>query len=302
MFLSATTQSLELDLNAAVSTTQLPVVVSYVDISQSTFAMSAATTATTASNSTTAVTIVAAPGATTTRQIKEITIKNSDTAAVLLWVQLNDNSTLREITKCTLSVGDTLQYTDTGGWKTLDSNGSAKFSINNVTGNLTVGGTLGVTGALSVTGVITPSQTNGIVGTTTNNDANAGSVGEVIESYVGATSAPTSTQFGDLTSIALTAGDWDIVIMAEGLLATGTGLTRMQVGIGTASGNNGAGCVAGDTLADGSLPTVDFNQNYNITSKRVSLSGSATYYLKMYAQYSGGTPQFRGRITARRRR
>jgi hypothetical protein len=127
MLLSATTQSLELDLSGAVATNQLPVTVSYVDINQSTFAMSAVTGSTTQSNDTTAVTIVSAPGASTTRQIKSVSIKNSDTAAVTLWVQINDNSTLREIIKPTLAVGDTLFYTDTTGWATMDSTGRIKF-------------------------------------------------------------------------------------------------------------------------------------------------------------------------------
>jgi hypothetical protein len=68
-------------------------------------------------------------------------------------------------------------------------------------GNLTVGGTL------SVTGTITPSQTAGIVGTTTNNNANAGSVGEQIISNKLTNVAMTSAVLVNVTSISLTAGD-----------------------------------------------------------------------------------------------
>lgn len=126
ILLDTTTRSLEVDLTGAVATNQLPFVASYVNVSQSTFAMSAASTNTGATNNTTAVTLVAAPGATTTRQLKYLSIKNSDTAAVELWVQMNDNSTLREIWKGTLAVGDTLFYVDGAGWNVLNSSGQIK--------------------------------------------------------------------------------------------------------------------------------------------------------------------------------
>lgn len=128
IILDTTTRSLEVDLNAVVTTNQLPFVASYVDINQSTFAMSAMSTNTGASNSTTAVTLVAAPGATTSRQLKYLSIKNSDTVATTLWVQYNDNATLREIWKGTLAVNDTLVYVDSLGWNVLDTNGRIKDS------------------------------------------------------------------------------------------------------------------------------------------------------------------------------
>jgi len=126
IILDTTTRSLEVDLNGAVTTNQLPFVASYVDINQSTFAMSAMSSNTGASNNTTAVTLVAAPGATTSRVLKYLSIKNSDTVATLLWIQVNDNSTLREIWKGTLAVGDTLVYVDSLGFNVLNSSGQIK--------------------------------------------------------------------------------------------------------------------------------------------------------------------------------
>ena len=68
---------------------------------------------------------------------------------------------------------------------------------------------LGVTGTLSATGLISPAQTVGIVGTTTNNSVQAGSVGEYVESVVASTtSGYTSGSTVNVTSISLTAGDW----------------------------------------------------------------------------------------------
>ena len=146
IILDATTRSLEIDLNAAVAANQLPFVASYVDINQSTFAMSAMSTNTGASNSTTAVTLVAAPGATTSRQLKYLSVKNSDTAAVLLWIQLNDNTTLREIWKGTLAVGDTLVYVDSLGFNVVDSSGGIKSSLVNTMSTLTLTSTLTMSG------------------------------------------------------------------------------------------------------------------------------------------------------------
>ena len=146
IILDATTRSLEIDLNAAVTANQLPFVASYVDINQSTFAMSAMSTNTGASNNTTAVTLVAAPGATTSRQLKYLSVKNSDTASVLLWIQLNDNTTLREIWKGTLAVGDTLVYVDSLGFNVVDSSGGIKSSLVNTMSTLTLTSTLTMSG------------------------------------------------------------------------------------------------------------------------------------------------------------
>lgn len=175
MILDTTTRSLEVDLTGSVATSQLPFVASYVDINQSTFAMSAASTNTGATNNTTAVTLVAVPGATTSRQLKYLSIKNSDTAAVELWVQVNDNGTLREIWKGTLAVGDTLVYIDSAGYSVINSSGQIKsgatgtFTSTRVPfadsgGNLTTdaGFTFNTTGdiltvgAINVTGTTAP--------------------------------------------------------------------------------------------------------------------------------------------------
>ena len=91
-----------------------------------------------------------------------------------------------------------------------------------------------VTGTLGVTGTITPGQTTGIVGTTTNNSAQAGSVGEYIESRVvqGSAVALTTATDTNVTSISITAGDWDV----GGLIAfDGNSTTLVQNALGGAS-------------------------------------------------------------------
>ena len=160
MILDATTKSLEVDLNGAVSTNQLPFVVDYCELTNGTQDLVGSHSYDGATNSTTAVTILAAPGANLTRVIKKFSIYNADTAAVLLWIQLNNNATLREIIKVTMAVGDTLAYTENGEWKLTDSSGQTKLvmpgylalSGGTLTGGLT-GTTLTLSGALTYGGV-----------------------------------------------------------------------------------------------------------------------------------------------------
>lgn len=140
-------------------------------------------------------------------------------------------------------------------------------------------------------------HTVGIVGTTTNNNAASGDVGEYIEAeQPTATNAPTSGQWGDLTSISLTAGDWDVSGMVNWLL-NGSTSTDVELGIKTTAGNS----APGDPSATQYLlpPTATANSSGSLTI-RLSLSGTTTVYLKYLAAYSAGTPQARGHIHARR--
>lgn len=121
MVLDSTTKSLQLVLSGAVTTTQLPCVTSWADITTTTFTPGATDIA---SNNTTAVTLVAAPAASTQRQIKTVSIYNADTAAATITVSLNNNSTLRTLVNVILQPGNTLQYAD-DAWTALDNNGNA---------------------------------------------------------------------------------------------------------------------------------------------------------------------------------
>ncbi len=97
--------------------------------------------------------------------------------------------------------------------------------------------TLGAAAATS----LSFSSTSGIIGTTTNDSAAAGSVGECI-SNSGSGNAPTAGQYGDVTSIALTPGDWDVSgqVMLTRAGATFTSVTFFA-GFGTVSGYDGTG-------------------------------------------------------------
>jgi hypothetical protein len=121
LILDATTKSLEIDLAGAVSANELPVTAHYTDITTTLYTPGSNDTQT---NGSTAVTIVAAPAASTQRHVESISVYNADTAAATVTIQLNNNSTLRIITKVTLQPGEQLFYEDGMGWQIIDANGA----------------------------------------------------------------------------------------------------------------------------------------------------------------------------------
>jgi len=139
----------------------------------------------------------------------------------------------------------------------------------------------------------------GIVGTTVNDAAAAGYVGEYVEGTGGPTNAPVTGTYSEITSITLTEGDWDVSLNCVYTLNGATAVSA-TVGIGTVSGNSATGVVAGDTAASCGAPGAAYNLSLVVPPKRVSIAGSTTYYLKVTANYSAGTPQFQGRLSARR--
>ena len=164
------------------------------------------------------------------------------------------------------------------------------------TGNGEINGALTMGGNVS----FTTTSTMGIVGSATNDSAAAGNVGEyVVARQSTATNFPTSTQLGDLVSISLTAGDWDVSLVLTANL-NGATMTNFRTGISVTSGNSTAGLVAGDNDARGPAPTANNNHTMSIPNYRVSITSTTTHYLKYSATYSAGTPQATGRLSARR--
>lgn len=123
MFLVSTTQSIEAVLSGAVTANQLHIVAAYADHTTTTFVPGVNSIET---NNTTGVTVVAAPAASTQRQVTCISIFNADTADATITVRLNDNSTLRTIIKCTIKPGETLGWHPKTGWSTVTAGGLYK--------------------------------------------------------------------------------------------------------------------------------------------------------------------------------
>lgn len=167
--LDATTESIVVAMSGAAATTNPDFTSAWADDTGSAFTEGSTDGALNGTNS---VTLVAAPAAATRRVVKNITIYNKDTAAVTITVSFNNNSTLRNIAKVTLAVGDT--WTLDGAY---DTNGSLKQTLGTVNLSTGVTGTLAVanggTGVTSSTGSgsvvlsTSPSLTTPVLGTPT---------------------------------------------------------------------------------------------------------------------------------------
>ena len=137
-------------------------------------------------------------------------------------------------------------------------------------------------------------------GVTDGSSATTGKVGEYIESAVGLTNFPASAIWGDLTSITLTAGDWDVGMQISAAINTATGMAWWSGGIGSAPGNTATGLTGGDTQVITRVPTASEDASGSVSPKRYNLASSATLYVKYGATYSGGVPHANCRISARR--
>lgn len=139
-----------------------------------------------------------------------------------------------------------------------------------------------------------------LVGTNTNNSAPLGDFGEYISSVTAARPIGGTGAYADMAAIALTAGDWDVTGCGV-FAANGATVTEVDLGISTTSGNSSTGLVIGDsTLTAFGIPTASVNSAVCVSNVRLSLSGSATAYLKDFATFSVATPTIAARISARR--
>lgn len=143
-----------------------------------------------------------------------------------------------------------------------------------------------------------------MAGTKTNDSASTGDVGEYISASVSQGSAVTCTngQYGDVTSIIVSSGDWDV----EGIVGfTGGAITGTQfcAGIGTASGNSASGLTSGTTFIQSpTAPTASSDASTPVNRVRISVASNTTLYLKWYTSFTVGTLKAYGSITARRPR
>ena len=190
--------------------------------------------------------------------------------------------------------GDHAHPTDTSLYPA--SNPSGYQTAGQVTASL--GGYLPLAGG-TLTGALTPSSTLGIVGTKTNDNAVAGSVGQVISSNV-VSPGVTLTNGNDktITSISLTAGDWDV--SGEAWISFSvTGVNSAYGAVGPTNNTipgNPAVNVSTAQLANVSMKGMTFS----LRPCCVSLAATTTYYLIGSAFFGSGTCNGYGNIIARR--
>jgi len=163
----------------------------------------------------------------------------------------------------------------------------------------------GGTGATTLTGYVYGNGTSAmtasatipttaILGATTGTTPAAGYLGETIRGYNGSGVSLSTTVIGNITSIALTAGVWDVSCVAY--IVFSVTATVVSLGIGTA--NNSFLGIGGDNLVQFALTTSLFSPS--IPSFRVNISSPATYYLNSQNTFATGTCTAYGRISATR--
>lgn len=152
---------------------------------------------------------------------------------------------------------------------------------------------------------LTSSTSRGqLFGSTTNDAATAGNIGEFITSTV-TKASPVALVNGTsktITSISLTAGDWDVFVMGGFTGAAGTTVFHLNSSISTTTDTesttegrfanyvNGGGAIFGngDPILNAIVPT------------RISLSSTTTVYLVANASFLTSTCSGYGIISARR--
>ncbi len=157
--------------------------------------------------------------------------------------------------------------------------------------NAVVGGTLAVTGATTLTG------------TTTNDNAAAGKVGEFISASVAQAGAValTSGVGADVTSVSLTAGDWDVFANVFFNPNASTPTTNIQAWIHTVSATQPTIPNGGAYLNMPKLPySNDGNFGFSVGRMRISLAATTTVYLSTIATFTVSTNAAYGFLGARR--
>lgn len=154
---------------------------------------------------------------------------------------------------------------------------------------------------INATGLITPTSTVGIAGTITNDNAQAGSIGEYVTSSVVSTTVNlTTATTANITTISLTAGDWDVTGGVLFQTAATTSVTGAIAGISTTTGTLGAdGTYARSTFAavvPGAVEWADFLAPV----VRLSLAATTTVYLVGQSTFTVSTQTAGGYIRARR--
>ncbi len=152
---------------------------------------------------------------------------------------------------------------------------------------------------------VTFSTTSGIIGTTTNDNAAALSVGQLVESNVASGSAVSATSTAPIrvTLISLTAGDWDVWANVGSLVDVTTTTSQLAGAISLVDNTlptspNGGGYF----LLDGLSVAAGKNLLLPVGMMRITVAAPTDVYLVGQATFATSTLGLYGYIGARRRR
>lgn len=145
--------------------------------------------------------------------------------------------------------------------------------------------------------------TPNIIGTATNNNAAAGSVGEYISSSIasGSAVALTTATPANMTSISLTAGDWDVSCNIYFTIAATTSITNVVGSISTTSATlDGTTMGAENIQRYAAFVPGGGTQNIIVGPLRLSLTSTTTVYAVAQSTFTVSTNAAFGLLRARR--
>ena len=140
-----------------------------------------------------------------------------------------------------------------------------------------------------------------VLGTATNDNAAAGYVGEYNSAAVAAGSAVslTTATTANVTTISLTAGDWDVSGIVQYTPTATTSVTQLTQGVSTLSATlSPQGTFSKFVTAANILTAID--PAWSLPVVRLALASTTTIYLVSNATFSVSTLTAYGIITARR--
>jgi hypothetical protein len=156
-------------------------------------------------------------------------------------------------------------------------------------------------GAATATSLTFSPTTGGIVGTTTNNNVAAGSVGEFQDSGIVTSTFAVSTTVYNTTSLSLTAGDWDVYGSLY-MSPVSFNVNNVSGGISTTSATPPA--TGGQGYFFLAIPGGGGISGLGVTTlkcfSRISLASTTTVYLCAAAQWAGSAPTYLVSLVARR--
>ena len=230
----------------------------------------------------------------------------------VLWVPLSKTqAAFQPMRYVQISTGSLQPGTTAGIWISSGTINDFKATQSTITfltaTNLTITNPSGLA-SLTSTNTFTQGQlfnawiavagTSTLTGVTDGSSAAAGKVGEYVSSVTANNHTfPASGQYGDLVSIAFTAGDWLLALSFQANANGGT-ITDVGAGISSTAGNNSTGLTTGDNFANSVVPpVVTYDVFIAIAQVHVAINATTTYYLKIFHEGSVAIPRAKGRLS-----